>query len=163
MNQKFKERVISLMNISGEEFDKIYSDLAFRGIRINPLKTNFETAQKFFNFKLNKTPFYKDEYYIPADLSGIGNMPLHHAGGFYVQEPSASSVLSVLDIKKGERVLDLCAAPGGKSTGIGAELGGTGILWSNEYVRKRAAALLSNIERIGIKNAAVSSFDAKYL
>lgn len=163
MKEEFKERVMSLFGITSDAFDKIYSSPAFRGIRINPKKTNFETVQKGFDFKLLKTLFYKDEYYIPSDFAGIGNTPLHHAGGFYVQEPSASSVLTVLDVQKGERVLDLCAAPGGKSTGIGISLDGEGVLWSNEYVRKRAAALLSNTERMGIANATVSSLDAKYL
>lgn len=163
MKNEFKNLVMDLMNISQSEFDKIYSAPSFRGIRINPLKSDFETVSKSFDFKLIKTPFFKDEYYIPADFEGIGNTPLHHAGGFYVQEPSASSVLSVAAENLGENVLDLCAAPGGKSTGVGAMLNGKGILWSNEYVRKRAAVLLSNIERTGIGNAVVSSLDCKYL
>lgn len=163
MNQKFKEQCMSLMGIGSEQFDNIYSELPFKGIRINEKKANFEKVQKSFSFALEKTPFYKDEYYVPKNASGLGNNPFHHAGGFYVQEPSASSVLSILNVKKGSKVLDLCAAPGGKSTGIGIEQEGSGILWSNEYVRKRAAALLSNLERMGISGAAVSSFDADYL
>lgn len=163
MNQKFKQNFIELFGISEKEFDEIYSAPSYRGIRINSLKSNFETVQKSLNFPLTKTKFHKDGYYIPSDFKGIGNLPLHHAGAFYVQEPSASSVLSVLDAEKGQKVLDLCAAPGGKSTGIGADLLGEGILWSNEYVRKRAGALLSNIERMGIHNASVSSLSADYL
>lgn len=163
MNPKFKKSLMDLMQIDGEIFDKIYSEDCFRGIRINPQKCNFNAVQNFFDFELIKTPFYKDEYYIPSDFEGIGNTPLHHAGAFYVQEPSASSVVSVIAPKKGEKILDLCAAPGGKSTAVGAELSESGILWSNEYVRKRAAALLSNIERMGIGNCAVSSLDAEYL
>lgn len=151
------------MDIDGETFDKIYSESSFRGIRINPMKTTIDVVQKGFLKELIPTPFYKYEYYIPASLEGVGNMPMHHAGGFYVQEPSASSVLTVADVKPDEKILDLCAAPGGKSTGMGAALSGKGILWSNEYVRKRAGVLLSNIERMGIPNAAVSSFDAEYI
>lgn len=163
MSENFKKSVMELMNISEQTFDEIYAAPCFRGIRLNTNKADLSLIQKTFNFPLEQTPFYKDEYYLPSDFEGIGNMPFHHAGGFYVQEPSASSVLSVLDIKENEKVLDLCAAPGGKSTGIGDALNGSGILWSNEYVRKRGAILLSNIERMGISNAAVSSFDAAYL
>ena len=96
-------------------------------------------------------------FYIPSDVKSIGNNPLHHAGAFYVQEPSATSAVTMLDVHEGDYVLDLCAAPGGKSTQIGAKLNGTGLLWSNEIVRSRANILLSNIERMGISNAVVSN------
>ena len=74
----------------------------------------------------------------------------------YAQEPSAAAAVTVLDPQPGERVLDLCAAPGGKSTQIAGLLGNTGLLWSNEIVRSRAGALLSNLERMGARNAVVS-------
>lgn len=163
MNSIFKNRVCGSFGWSIEDFDRIFSEAPFRGIRINPLKSDVKKVQSGLEFKLDSTSFYKDSYYIPKDYEGIGNLPLHHAGAFYVQEPSASSVLTVIDAKPGERILDLCAAPGGKSTGIAASLMGKGLLWSNEYVRKRAAALLSNIERIGVTNAVVSSLSADYL
>ncbi len=163
MKNDYKNRLCSLFGWSSEEFDEIYKAQNFRGIRINPLKADLDAVTGAFDFELKSTPFYKDSYYIPLSFEGIGNNPLHHAGAFYVQEPSASSVLTVVDAKRNEKILDLCAAPGGKSTGIGAELKGTGLLWSNEYVRKRAGALLSNIERMGIKNGVVSSFDSGYL
>ena len=67
------------------------------------------------------------------------------------------SAVTVLNPQPGERVLDLCAAPGGKSTQIAAALQGEGLLWSNEYVKKRAQILLSNIERMGVRNAVVSN------
>ena len=163
MKENFKNRLCKIMNITGSNFDEIYSKKAFRGIRINTLKTNFNIVQKSFDFHLEPTPFFKDEYYIPSNFEKIGNTPLHHAGGFYVQEPSATSVLSVLDVKAGDKILDLCAAPGGKSTGIAALLNNQGLLWSNEYIRNRASILLSNIERMGVSNCVVSSFDSKYL
>ncbi|MBE6761500.1 MAG: hypothetical protein E7551_04370 [Ruminococcaceae bacterium] len=163
MNTVFKQRTCDLLGWSNEIFDEIFAEKPFRAIRVNPLKANFNTVQSNFNFELKNTPFYKDSYYIPKDFEGVGNLPLHHAGGFYVQEPSASSVLAVIDAKSGEKILDLCAAPGGKSTGIAAGLNGEGLLWSNEFVRSRASVLLSNIERMGISNAVVSSLSADYL
>lgn len=163
MNSVFKAKTCSLFGWSLDEFDTILSSPPYRGIRINTLKSNFDTVQSGFDFSLEKTKFYKDSYYIPSDYSGIGNHPFHHAGAFYAQEPSAASVLSAVSAKEGEKVLDLCAAPGGKSTGIACQIGENGLLWSNEYVRKRATALLSNIERMGISNAVVSSLSVDYL
>jgi NOL1/NOP2/sun family putative RNA methylase len=106
---------------------------------------------------MKSTPFCEEGFYIPDDVVSLGNNPLHHAGAFYIQEPSATSAVTMLDVQEGDFVLDLCAAPGGKSTQIGAKLNGTGLLWSNEIVRSRANILLSNIERMGISNAVVSN------
>jgi 16S rRNA C967 or C1407 C5-methylase (RsmB/RsmF family)/NOL1/NOP2/fmu family ribosome biogenesis protein len=163
MNPVFKQKTCDLFGWSNKFFDEIFNKKPFRAIRVNPLKADFTKVQESFDFELKNTPFYKDSYYIPSDFDGVGNLPMHHSGGFYVQEPSASSVLSVVNAKVGEKILDLCAAPGGKSTGIAAELGGEGLLWSNEYIRSRASALLSNIERMGITNAVVSSLSTEYL
>ena len=116
-----------------------------------------EKLCSLLDFELKKTPFCDEGFYIPSDVKSIGNNPLHHAGAFYVQEPSATSAVTMLDVREGDYVLDLCAAPGGKSTQIGAKLNGTGLLWSNEIVRSRANILLSNIERMGISNAVVSN------
>lgn len=109
------------------------------------------------DFELVNTPFCKEGFYISSDVTSLGNSPLHHCGAFYIQEPSATSAVEMLGVEKNDFVLDLCAAPGGKSTQIGAKLQGTGLLWSNEIVRNRANILLSNIERMGISNAVVSN------
>lgn len=154
----FLERMKSLL---GGEFDawlKFYnSDDVFRGLRVNTLKCSADKLREHIGFELRQTPFCLEGFYIPSDISGIGNLPLHHAGAFYVQEPSATSAVTMLGVEKGDKVLDLCAAPGGKSTQIASALGGEGLLWSNEIVRNRAIILLSNIERMGVKNAVVSN------
>ena len=129
----------------------------FRGIRINTLKCTPEKVRALLPFETKPSPFCKDGFYIPFDTVGLGALALHKAGAFYAQEPSAMSAVTLLDVQKGDKVLDLCAAPGGKSTQIAADLGGTGLLWSNEIVKSRANILLSNIERMGIPNAVVSS------
>lgn len=129
----------------------------FRGIRVNTLKISIEKARSLLPFETRETPFCDKGFYIPFETQGLGNLPLHRAGAFYAQEPSAMSAVTVLGVQKGDIVLDLCAAPGGKSTQIAAELDGTGLLWSNEIVKSRANILLSNIERMGIPNAVVSS------
>ena len=146
-----------MKSLLGDEFPDFLqyynSGRCFRGLRVNTLKC---TADRL-GFELKPTPFCSDGYYLPDELKHVGAHPLHHAGAFYVQEPSATSAVPMLGVQKGEKVLDLCAAPGGKSTQIAAALGGEGLLWSNEIVRSRALILLSNIERLGVRNAAVSS------
>lgn len=133
-----------------------YEQPAFRGVRRNPLKCSEEIWQKRLGLVVSPAPFSPFSFYYTAE-AGIGSLPLHHAGGVYSQEPSAASAVTVLDPKPGDRVLDLCAAPGGKSTQIAALLGGEGLLLSNEPIRSRAQILLSNIERLGVRNAVVSS------
>lgn len=138
-------------------YEACFKNEAFRGISVNTLKITPERLFEFLPFEVKKSPFYKFGYYIPAGEQGIGNLPLYHCGAFYVQEPSASSAVSLLDVKPGERVLDLCAAPGGKSAQIASCLEGRGLIWSNEVVKSRARILLSNFERAGISNGVVSS------
>ena len=154
----FLLRMKSLLGDEFVEFLKFYNgDDFIKGLRVNTLKCSPEKLCSLLDFELRKTPFCDEGFYIPSDIKSIGNNPLHHAGAFYVQEPSATSAVTMLDVHEGDYVLDLCAAPGGKSTQIGAKLNGTGLLWSNEIVRNRANILLSNIERMGISNAVVSN------
>ena len=128
-----------------KKFMSCYKNAPYKGIRINTLKISEEKFKEVFNFKIEKSKFSKNSYYIKENIDSIGNLPLHHAGAFYVQEPSATSVVTVLDPQPGEKILDLCAAPGGKSTQIAAELKGKGLLWANEVIKNRAKILLSNI------------------
>ncbi|MDY4085553.1 MAG: RsmB/NOP family class I SAM-dependent RNA methyltransferase [Ruminococcus bromii] len=153
----FLFRMKSFLGDEFEEFLRFYSAENFRGLRVNTLKCTAEKLKSLIGFTLSPTPFCKDGYYIPNGTEGLGNNPLHHAGAFYIQEPSATSAVEMLGVEEGDFVLDLCAAPGGKSTQIGAKLNGTGLLWSNEIVKSRANILLSNIERMGIANAVVSN------
>ena len=144
----------------GSEFDAFfvsYQRAPLRGIRLNTLKCNKEELERCLPFQLKPSPFSELSYYIPESAEKLGFLPLHHAGAFYVQEPSAASAVTALDPKPGERILDLCAAPGGKSTQIASLLAGRGLLWSNEIVKNRANILLSNMERMGVRNAVVSS------
>ncbi|MCI8496761.1 MAG: hypothetical protein HFE85_00745 [Clostridiales bacterium] len=128
-----------------------------RGIRVNTLKCPAERFLQKSPFPLTPSPFAKDSFYVPPEQEGLGLHPYHHAGVYYVQEPSASCAVTALEVQPGDRVLDLCAAPGGKSTQIAAALKGQGLLWSNEAVKSRTGALLSNLERIGAANAVISS------
>ena len=156
MNE-FLNRMESLLGAEYDDFLRSREDEAFRGLRVNTLKCTPEKLRGLLDIALEPSPFCAESFYIPAEAQGLGNHPLHHCGAFYIQEPSAASAVEMLDVREGDFVLDLCAAPGGKSTQIGAKLNGTGLLWSNEIVKSRAEILLSNIERMGIPNAVVSN------
>lgn len=156
--QDFKNSIKAILNENDyNSFISCYNKPYYRAVRINTLKASFDTVQKNLPFKMTEAPFCKDSYYISGSDESVGNNPLHHAGAYYVQEPSASSAVTLLDVQKGDTVLDLCAAPGGKSTQIAADLDGTGLIWSNEIVNSRANILLSNFERTGIRNSVISS------
>ncbi len=148
-------KLIAQNYTDSKEFLASLNGSAFRGIRANTLKCSREKLASLCNLS-KPTPFCKSGFYVDEDFS-IGNNPLHHAGAYYSQEPSATSAVTVLDPQKNEYVLDLCAAPGGKATQIAAALGGTGLIWSNEPIAKRASILISNFERMGIHNGVVSA------
>ena len=103
-----------------------------------------------------RVPWAKGCYFVEGDARH-GLSPLHEGGLFYLQEPSALSAVSVLAPQPGERVLDLCAAPGGKSTQIAGLMQGRGLLVCNEPVPSRAQILSRNVERMGVRNAIVTS------
>ncbi len=155
--KEFLSRMQALLQEEFPEFLSCLEQPYFRGLRWNPLKAPGEPLWDRLPFPVQPSPFSPLGFYFSSGEKRVGRLALHHAGAFYLQEPSASSAVTVLAPQPGERVLDLCAAPGGKSTQIAALLGGKGVIWSNEVVKKRAGILLSNIERMGVANGVVSS------
>lgn len=153
----FLEEAKSIFGSDYKAFLATYDEIPYRGLSVNTLKISSEKLMTLLPYELKKTPMYKNGYYINSEIEGLGNNPLHHAGAFYIQEPSASAPVSLLDVKEGERILDLCAAPGGKSSQILSLLNNTGLLWSNEYMKLRSQTLLSNLERMGARNIVVSN------
>lgn len=152
----FEKRMQEMLGAEYEAFRALYDAPHKRGVRLNTLKCDRDTLAAALPFPLVQTPFSPLSYYAPEDVK-MASLPLYHAGAFYSQEPSASSAVTLLAPEPGDKVLDLCAAPGGKSTQIAALTGDRGLLWSNEVVRSRASILASNLERMGVKNAVVSS------
>ena len=129
------------------------------GLRRNPQKG----AQLALpEFGLTPVPWCADGFYYDA-AARPGLSPLHEAGCYYLQEPSAMAPAELLDVQPGMHVLDLCAAPGGKSTQLAAKLAGCGLLVCNEIHPKRAQILAQNIERMGIANALVLNEHPKNL
>ena len=156
--QDFLNNIKNLLSQSDyDSFLNSYNKHHYKGIRVNTLKTDSVTLKSLLNFTLTNSPFCNDGFYIPYDTKNLGKSPLHHCGAFYVQEPSATSAVTVLDVKPYDKVLDLCSAPGGKSTQIACNLQNTGLLVSNEIVKTRANILLSNIERMGVANCIVTN------
>ncbi len=155
--EQFIAEMQELLGTDYSEYAALKDDPPYRGVTVNRLKTDAVELCGLLPFKMEQSPFNPLNFYIPSDVQGIGSHPLHCAGAFYVQEPSASAAVTLLDVQHGDRVLDLCSAPGGKSAQIASALGGTGLLWSNEVVKSRAQILLSNYERMGIANGVVSS------
>ena len=155
--EKFTERMENMLESEYGAFISALENESIRsGIRVNTLKENARNAILPEFGELERVPWCETGYF--ADKSEVsGNHPYHASGLFYFQEPSAMSVIEGLSINEGDFVLDLCAAPGGKSTQAAAKLNGTGLLVSNEIVRKRAEILSGNIERMGIKNAVVTN------
>ncbi len=142
-----------------ESFVSSYDRPRAQALRINPLKcAETEKVKKVLqdNFHLEEVPWEKNGYYYSAEDTP-GKHPYHEAGVYYIQEPSAMAPVTYLDAKPGQRILDLCAAPGGKTTQIAARMNGEGILIANEPNPNRAKILALNIERLGISNAIVVS------
>ena len=126
-----------------------------RALRVNLLRCPDGVPPCVIEGLGEAVPWAKGAYFIEGDARP-GLSPLHEGGLFYMQEPSALSAVSALDPQPGERVLDLCAAPGGKSTQIAALMGGRGLLVANEIVPSRAQILSRNVERMGVRNAVVT-------
>lgn len=129
---------------------------SLRGLRVNTLKTEPEAFRKRFSSLLRSVPWTKNGFYIEGDQKASKH-PYYAAGLYYLQEPSAMTPAAALPIEEGDRVLDLCAAPGGKSTELAARLLGTGLLVANDISNSRAKALLKNLELFGAENILVTS------
>ena len=123
-------------------------------LRLNPARAGAAAAAEAF--AADSVPWEENGRYLRAGAKPGAGIA-HAAGAFYLQEASAMVSAAILDAQSGERILDLCAAPGGKSTQIAAALGGSGLLISNEPEPARAKVLAANLERMGVRNAAVTN------
>jgi NOL1/NOP2/sun family putative RNA methylase len=153
---KFEDRMKKLLGDEYEEYLQSYLKPHFGGLRVNTLKISPEAFEQICPFSIKKIPWVKNGYYYDKEEQPSRH-PYYYAGLYYIQEPSAMTPASLLMVEKGDKVLDICAAPGGKSTELGAKLEGEGVLISNDISNSRAKALLKNIELFGIRNAIVLS------
>lgn len=153
--EKFITRMKNKEGFDIDGFLNSYNTPACTGLRINSSKQNStELFQKEFN-NFDKIPWCNEGYYIEKETIS-GNHPYHIAGMFYFQEPSAMCAAELLPVDDGDFILDLCAAPGGKSTQIAAKNNNITLI-SNEIIPKRAKILSENIERMGFSNVIVTN------
>ena len=136
-----------------EAFFAVYEHTPYKGVRANTLKLAPETLKTLFPVG---APVAWEENGFYYDGEKVGAHPYFAAGLFYSQEPSAMCAAPMLGVQPGERVLDLCSAPGGKGTRLAADLQGKGLIVLNEPIPSRAKILLQNVERMGITNAVVT-------
>lgn len=148
--ETFKTKYTQLLGEEdGSKFLTSFERPVNHGFRVNPLKQNHPTEVDL----TQPTPHCRFGYYGEVN----GKTVDHQSGAVYSQEPSAMFVGEVAHPKPGERVLDLCAAPGGKTTHIGSYMDNQGLLIANEIDAKRAKVLLENVERFGLSNTVVTN------
>lgn len=138
------------------QYIQSYQDIPKKGLRVNTLKISTEEFEKISPFDLEKIPWTSNGYYFNTSQQPAKH-PYYFAGLYYIQEPCAMTPAELLPVVPGDKVLDLCAAPGGKSTELAAKLKGEGVMVSNDISSSRAKALLKNIELFGVKNGFVTS------
>ncbi|MDD5900480.1 MAG: RsmB/NOP family class I SAM-dependent RNA methyltransferase [Lachnospiraceae bacterium] len=155
--EKFERRMKELLGAEFEPFEKGYETEHAAGLRINTMKLSADEFQKLAPVPIRKIPWISNGFYYDADAAQPAKHPYYFAGLYYIQEPSAMTPAAVLPVEPGDRVLDLCAAPGGKSTELAAKLRGEGVLVSNDISNSRAKALLKNLELFGTRNAVIVS------
>lgn len=153
--EAFLSRMESMLGAEYPDFLASYANPRRQGLRLNTLKISPEDFLKISPFPLEPVPWTENGFFYPPDTRPAQH-PFYRCGLYYLQEPSAMSPASLLPVSPGDRVLDLCAAPGGKATELGARLKGTGLLAANDADPARCKALLRNLELFGISNSFVT-------
>lgn len=161
---EFEKKMKAFLGDEWDDFLYSYDNNRFQALRFNTLKVqSHEEIMRILmvlEISSDKRVSWANEAYYFDENVRPGKHPYHEMGLYYIQEPSAMSAAALLAPKPGMRVLDLCAAPGGKSTQLATYLGDSGLLVSNEINTQRSRILSQNIERMGIKNAIVTNEDS---
>ncbi len=153
----FTNRMKTLLGDEYADYELAVNDKPVRAYRVNTQKISIEDYEKINPFGSEKIPYVNGGYYLNCEK--VGNHPFHHAGIIYVQEPAAMAPAECIDIPPDSYVLDMCAAPGGKSTQLKNKLSDKGLLVSNEIIPSRCKILTGNIERLGLKNCVITCMD----
>lgn len=165
----FLEQMERLLGEEYPEYLESFSRQAHSALRVNTGKIPVKEFLNKTGWDLRPVPWVPNGFYYHAgkpageDASNPAKHPLYYAGLYYLQEPSAMTPASRLPVEAGDRVLDLCAAPGGKATELAARLQGSGVLLANDISSSRARALLKNLELQGVRNMMVTSEDPERL
>lgn len=153
----FEEKMKELLKDEFPAYIACYEEPRYYGLRVNTGKISVEEFKKICPFEIHPIPWIENGFYYDGETVVPSKHPYYFAGLYYLQEPSAMTPANRLPIEPGDKVLDVCAAPGGKATELGAKLQGEGVLIANDISNSRAKGLLKNIEVFGIGNVLVLS------
>ncbi len=154
---EFEEKMRRLLGDGYEEYLACFDEPRYYGLRVNTKKISVEEFTRICPFEIRPVPWIENGFYYDGEHVSPARYPYYYAGLYYLQEPSAMTPADRLPVEPGDRVLDLCAAPGGKATELGVRLAGKGILVANDISSSRARGLLKNIELFGLANVLVLS------
>lgn len=154
--ESFTTAMREMLGSEYEEYLACFEEARVQGLRVNTSKISVEDFLKITPFHLSPVPWTDNGFYYDGE-EPVTKHPHYYAGLYYIQEPSAMIPASRLPIEAGDRVLDMCAAPGGKATELASRLGGTGVLVANDISNSRAKGLLKNLELFGVGNMLVTS------
>ena len=153
----FTDKMKELLGNEYDEYIACYDETRLYGLRVNTKKICVEEFKKICPFEIEPIPWIENGFYYDGEHVQAAKHPYYFAGLYYLQEPSAMTPANRLPVEPGDKVLDVCAAPGGKATELGAKLQGEGVLIANDISNSRAKGLLKNIEVFGIGNVLVLS------
>ena len=153
----FTDKMKKLLGNEYEEYIACYDETRLYGLRVNTKKISVEEFKQICPFEIEPIPWIENGFYYNGEKVQAAKHPYYFAGLYYLQEPSAMTPANRLPVEPGDKVLDVCAAPGGKATELGAKLKGEGVLIANDISNSRAKGLLKNIEVFGIGNVLVLS------
>ena len=154
LNNVFLNRMKSILKEDFNDFEKSLNEPSVKSVYVNENKISVDKFRQTVDFSIEQIPYENAGFYV--DNEKRGRHPLHHAGAFYMQEPSAMFTVNSIKFKGDEKVLDMCAAPGGKTIQIANRIP-NGVLVSNEFVKSRSEILFSNVERMGLKNVIITN------
>ncbi len=161
-NKNYFNKLDSIFEQNKEKYIEILDKEPNFGIRFNSLKVKGNGIFDNLEIEKDKVQWAENGYYLTKE-DAVTKNALYEAGAYYIQEPSAMIPASVIDIEEDDVVLDMCAAPGGKTTLIGERLRGTGALVANDISNSRAKILAKNVEKFGITNAVILSENQEVL
>lgn len=157
MNEHFEKQMKNLLKDEYNDFIKALSQPNQKAFYLNPLKKNILSYLNKDYIKPHVV--VKDGYYFDYENYPLGKSPFFSCGLYYIQEPSAMLVSHFFDVKNNDYILDMCAAPGGKTCAIASRLSHDGLMIANDIVPLRAKILSENIERFSLQNTIVTNCD----
>ena len=155
--ENFEKKMRDLLKEDFDDYIACYEEPRYYGLRVNTNKISVEEFKKICPFEIEPIPWIENGFYYDGEHVTPSKHPYYFAGLYYLQEPSAMTPANRLPVEPGDKVLDVCAAPGGKATELVGRLQGKGFLLANDLSNSRAKALLKNLELTGAPNFYVTS------